>query len=51
MRFKTDENLPIEVAELMSSLGHDTLTVEDQGPGAILIRQSRRSVNPKIEYS
>ena len=33
MRFKTDENLPIEVAELMSSLGHDTLTVEDQGLG------------------
>jgi len=33
MRFKTDENLPIEVAELISSLGHDAMTVEDQGLG------------------
>lgn len=33
MRFKTDENLPIEVAELISSLGHDALTVEDQDLG------------------
>jgi predicted nuclease of predicted toxin-antitoxin system len=33
MQFKTDENLPIEVAELISSLGHDALTVEDQDLG------------------
>ena len=35
MRFKTDENLPIEVAELISSSGHDALTVEDQGIGGL----------------
>jgi predicted nuclease of predicted toxin-antitoxin system len=33
MRFKTDENLPIEVAELITGQGHDALTVEDQGLG------------------
>ena len=30
MRFKVDENLPIEVAELLRSAGHDALTVFDQ---------------------
>jgi predicted nuclease of predicted toxin-antitoxin system len=30
VRFKVDENLPIEVAELLSSAGHDALTVFDQ---------------------
>ena len=33
MRFKTDENLPIEIAELITDQGHDALTVEDQGLG------------------
>lgn len=33
MQFKTDENLPIEVAELISRSGHDALTVEDQDLG------------------
>ena len=31
MRFKTDENLPVEVAQLISSHGHDAKTVEEQG--------------------
>jgi predicted nuclease of predicted toxin-antitoxin system len=30
MLFKTDENLPIELAELLSSLGHDAKTVNDE---------------------
>ncbi len=30
MRFKTDENLPIEVAELLRRHGHDALSVIDQ---------------------
>ena len=30
MRFKVDENLPIDVADLLSSAGHDALTVFDQ---------------------
>ena len=30
MLFKVDENLPIELAELLSDLGHDTKTVNDQ---------------------
>ncbi|MEX0712553.1 MAG: DUF5615 family PIN-like protein [Pirellulales bacterium] len=30
MRFKIDENLPIEVAELLRQHGHDALTVPDQ---------------------
>ena len=30
MRFKTDENLPIDVADLLRLAGHDALTVFDQ---------------------
>jgi predicted nuclease of predicted toxin-antitoxin system len=30
MRFKIDENLPIEIAELLISSGHDAMTVFDQ---------------------
>lgn len=31
MRFKVDENLPPDVAELLRQEGHDVLTVFDQG--------------------
>lgn len=31
MRFKVEENLPIDVADLLGSAGHDALTVFDQG--------------------
>ena len=31
MRFKTDENLPSEVAELLAQAGHDALRVDEQG--------------------
>jgi predicted nuclease of predicted toxin-antitoxin system len=30
MLFKVDENLPVELAELLSDLGHDAKTVNDQ---------------------
>jgi predicted nuclease of predicted toxin-antitoxin system len=33
MRFKVDENLPVEVAELLRARGHDALTVLDEKLG------------------
>jgi predicted nuclease of predicted toxin-antitoxin system len=33
MRFKVDENLPIEAAELLRQAGHDAMTVPEQGLG------------------
>jgi len=33
MRFKVDENLPVEVAHLLRAAGHDAATVNDQGVG------------------
>ena len=33
MRFKLDENLPIELARLLHRSGHDAVTVLDQGLG------------------
>ena len=30
MRFKIDENLPTEAAQLLSDAGHDALTIHDQ---------------------
>ena len=33
MRFKVDENLPAEVADLLRAAGHDAVTVNDQGVG------------------
>jgi len=33
MKFKVDENLPIEVAGLLAEAGHDALTVQDQTLG------------------
>lgn len=30
MRFKIDENLPVEVAEILREIGYDALTVEEQ---------------------
>ena len=33
MRFKTDENLPIEVVRLVVSQGHDAISVVDQALG------------------
>jgi predicted nuclease of predicted toxin-antitoxin system len=33
MRFKIDENLPVEAADLLRAAGHDALTVLDQNLG------------------
>ncbi|HYO14334.1 MAG TPA: DUF5615 family PIN-like protein [Thermoanaerobaculia bacterium] len=33
MRFKTDENLPIELADLLRKAGHDAMSVVDQHMG------------------
>lgn len=33
MKFKVDENLPIELADLLNSAGHDAVTVLDQKLG------------------
>ena len=33
LRFKIDENLPVEVATLLTDAGHDALTVLDQSLG------------------
>lgn len=33
MRFKTDENLPIQIAELLRQNGHDAMTVHEQKMG------------------
>ena len=33
MRFKLDENLPVELADLFREAGHDAVTVLDQGLG------------------
>lgn len=32
MRFKTDENLPVEIAQLLRPQGHDALTIGEEGP-------------------
>jgi predicted nuclease of predicted toxin-antitoxin system len=31
MRFKVDENLPVEIADLLPRQGHDAVTVSEQG--------------------
>jgi predicted nuclease of predicted toxin-antitoxin system len=36
VRFKVDENLPVEVAELLRGAGHDAATVAEQGVGGAL---------------
>ena len=35
MKFKVDENLPIEVASLLTAEKHDAVTVTDQGVGGV----------------
>ena len=47
MRFKTDENLPIELTELLRQHQHDALSVQDQQMAGRAIRASRWSARPK----
>lgn len=51
MRFKVDENLPIEVAEVLRAAGHDAVTVNDEAVGgamdpdiAALVRREERAL-------
>jgi predicted nuclease of predicted toxin-antitoxin system len=51
MRFKVDENLPIEVAEVLRAAGHDAATVNDEGIGgaqdpdiASVLRRENRAI-------
>ena len=51
MRFKIDDNLPVEVAELLEQQGHDATTVMDEGLGggkdprlAVVCREERRAL-------
>jgi predicted nuclease of predicted toxin-antitoxin system len=51
MKFKVDENLPVEVADLLRAAGHDADTVLDEGLGgaadpalATLVRREDRAL-------
>jgi predicted nuclease of predicted toxin-antitoxin system len=35
VRFKTDENLPVEIAELLRRHGHDACTIGEEGLGGV----------------
>jgi predicted nuclease of predicted toxin-antitoxin system len=35
MRFKVDENLPLEIADLLRTRGHDASTVGEEGLGGV----------------
>jgi len=58
MKFKIDENLPVEVAELLQQAGHDALTVLDQQLGGeadgeigiICQRESRIIVTLDLDF-
>jgi predicted nuclease of predicted toxin-antitoxin system len=59
MKFKIDENLPIEVAELFSQAGHDAATVVNQSLGgcpdsdiaAVCQREQRALVTIDIDFA
>jgi len=51
MKFKTDENLPIQTAELLRQAGYDALTILEQGMGgeadhniAVVCQQEERII-------
>jgi predicted nuclease of predicted toxin-antitoxin system len=59
MLFKVDENLPIEIAELLSDLGHDAKTIKNQNlqgvNGRVLLercdKEKRILVTLDIDFS
>ena len=59
MRFKIDENLPVEVAELLRQAGHDAATVPEQHLGgsvdskvaAVCQRESRALVTLDMDFA
>lgn len=59
MRFKVDENLPIEAAAIFRAAGHDATTVNDEGIGgaqdsdiaSILRRENRAIVTLDVGFA
>lgn len=59
MKFKIDENLPVEAAEVLQQAGHDAITVLDQNLGgdpdltivAICQREDRALVTLDIDFA
>lgn len=59
MKFKVDENLPIEIAELLRSAGHEAHTVREEGMagaddpilGSVLQRERRVLVTVDKDFS
>ncbi len=59
MKFKIDENLPVEIAETLSRGGHSALTVNDQRIGGTLdqtlislcVRENRALVTFDLDFS
>ena len=59
MRFKIDENLPVEVAQILGGDGHDALTVLDQSMGgppdpdvaAVCQREQRVLVTLDLDFA
>ena len=47
MKFKVDENLPVEIADLLRSAKHDVTTVHSQRLMGQLTRASSQSVGKK----
>ena len=59
MRFKLDENLPLQLKELFTESGHDAVTVLDQGIGgapdadiaAICLAEERVLVTQDLDFA
>ncbi len=50
MKFKIDENLPIEIAELLREAGYDAMTVEEQNMSSADRPQSHVSLSTRTAY-
>ena len=48
MRFKTDENLPKEIAELLTKSGHDAIRVDEQGLAGVADPGNRSHPDPPV---
>jgi len=59
MKFKIDENLPVEIAVLLTQAGHSALTVKDQRIGgsidqaliSLCVREDRTLVTLDLDFS
>jgi predicted nuclease of predicted toxin-antitoxin system len=59
MKFKIDENLPVEIAATLRDIGHDAMTVGDQGLGGradagiaeVCKREERALVTLDLDFS